>query len=81
MENAGFGSGDFNSSIDMVKVKDLKGQRERDAYKSFRISPDDPCSKVILAALKKYKISDHWQNYSLYITQGKPLPGCKAEPL
>ncbi|KAJ9051076.1 hypothetical protein DSO57_1008043 [Entomophthora muscae] len=69
LENAAFSSSEYNSSSDMVKVKDLKGQQENEAYKSFRISPEDPCSKVILAALKKYKISDHWQNYSLYITQ------------
>ncbi|KAI9144248.1 ras association (RalGDS/AF-6) domain-containing protein [Paraphysoderma sedebokerense] len=41
--------------------------REGESYKSFRISLEDPCSKVLPAALKKYKINDDWQQYALFI--------------
>ncbi|ORY76021.1 hypothetical protein BCR37DRAFT_383572 [Protomyces lactucae-debilis] len=38
-----------------------------DAFKSFRVGLDDPCSKVLPAALKKYKINSDWREYSLFI--------------
>jgi hypothetical protein len=41
-----------------------------DAFRSFRISQDDPCHKVLPAALKKYKINDDWQKYALFICYG-----------
>ncbi|KAJ1948793.1 hypothetical protein EC988_005030, partial [Linderina pennispora] len=46
-------------------------QRENESYKSFRISIDDPCSRVLPHALKKYHIDDDWQNYTLCIQYGK----------
>ncbi|KAJ1937554.1 hypothetical protein FBU59_004715 [Linderina macrospora] len=45
-------------------------QRENESYKSFRISIDDPCSRVLPHALKKYHIDDDWQNYTLCIQYG-----------
>ena len=39
-------------------------------FKSFRVSTDDPCSKILPDALRKYKISDDWQNYALFIVYG-----------
>ncbi|ORY04337.1 RA-domain-containing protein [Basidiobolus meristosporus CBS 931.73] len=44
--------------------------RANEAYKSFRISLDDPCRKVIAGALKKYKIHDEWKNYCLVVCFG-----------
>ncbi|KAF9962817.1 Adaptor for signal transduction [Mortierella alpina] len=41
-----------------------------DAFRSFRISQDDPCYKVLPAALKKYKINDDWRQYALFICYG-----------
>ena len=41
-----------------------------DAFKSFRVGFDDPCSKVLPAALKKYKINSDWRDYSLFICYG-----------
>lgn len=38
-----------------------------DQFKSFRVNLDDPCSKVLPAALKKYKIQSDWREYSLFI--------------
>lgn len=40
-------------------------------YKSFRVTLDDPCHKVLPAALKKYKINDDWRKYALFICYGK----------
>ncbi|KAJ5506767.1 hypothetical protein LT330_007890 [Penicillium expansum] len=39
-------------------------------FKSFRVSWEDPCHKVLPAALKKYNINSDWKNYALYIVYG-----------
>ncbi|OJJ44909.1 hypothetical protein ASPZODRAFT_647729 [Penicilliopsis zonata CBS 506.65] len=39
-------------------------------FKSFRVSFDDPCQKVLPAALKKYNINADWRDYALYIVHG-----------
>lgn len=39
----------------------------RSAAKSFRVTLEDPCWKVLPAALKKYKINDDWKMYALFI--------------
>jgi hypothetical protein len=39
-----------------------------DAYKSFKLTLEDPTWKVLPAALKKYRINnDSWQNYAMFI--------------
>ncbi|KAF9924534.1 Adaptor for signal transduction [Linnemannia zychae] len=56
-----------------IKVYGQKPSSTRDpvdAFKSFRISQDDPCHKVLPAALKKYKINDDWRQYALFICYG-----------
>jgi len=56
-----------------IKVYGQKPSSARDpvdAFKSFRISQDDPCHKVLPAALKKYKINDDWRQYALFICYG-----------
>ncbi|KAK4684078.1 protein STE50, partial [Tremellales sp. Uapishka_1] len=40
------------------------------AAKSFRVTLEDPCWKVLPAALKKYKINDDWKMYALFICFG-----------
>ncbi|KAJ2824687.1 hypothetical protein GGI24_003346, partial [Coemansia furcata] len=50
-------------------------QRENEAYKSFRISADDPCSIILPHALKKYHIFDAWHNYLLCIQYGSAAKG------
>jgi hypothetical protein len=40
------------------------------AASSFRVTLDDPCFKVLPAALKKYKINDDWKMYALFICFG-----------
>lgn len=41
-----------------------------DIVKKFRVSVDDPCYKVLPAALRKYNINAPWRQYSLYIVYG-----------
>ncbi|KAF9896981.1 Adaptor for signal transduction [Lobosporangium transversale] len=56
-----------------IKVYGQKPSNTRDpvdAFRSFRISQDDPCYKVLPAALKKYKINDDWRQYALFICYG-----------
>ena len=39
-------------------------------FKSFRVSIEDPCHKVLPVALKKYNILADWRQYALYIVHG-----------
>ncbi|ORX58946.1 hypothetical protein DM01DRAFT_1405549 [Hesseltinella vesiculosa] len=41
-----------------------------EASKNVRLLLDDPCSKVILSALKKYNVVDDWRQYTLWIQFG-----------
>jgi protein STE50 len=52
-------------------------------FKSFRVSMDDPCYKVLPAALKKYKINAPWDQYALYIVYGdqERCLGLEEKPL
>ncbi|EGS20810.1 uncharacterized protein CTHT_0026480 [Thermochaetoides thermophila DSM 1495] len=46
------------------------GNQSVEIFKSFRVSMDDPCYKVLPAALKKYQINAPWDQYALYIVYG-----------
>ncbi|RFU28858.1 hypothetical protein B7463_g7475, partial [Scytalidium lignicola] len=46
------------------------GPSSVEIFKSFRVSMDDPCYKVLPAALKKYNINAPWDQYALYIVYG-----------
>jgi hypothetical protein len=46
------------------------GNNSVEIFKSFRVSMDDPCHKVLPAALKKYQINAPWDQYALYIVYG-----------
>ena len=52
-------------------------------FKSFRVSMEDPCEKVLPAALKKYNIQADWRQYALYIVHGdqERCLGLKEKPL
>jgi len=39
-------------------------------FKSFRVGMEDPCWKILPAALKKYNIFAPWHHYALYIVYG-----------
>lgn len=38
--------------------------------RSFKVTLEDPCYKVLPAALRKYKINDDWRDYALFICYG-----------
>jgi hypothetical protein len=38
--------------------------------KQLRASTDDPCSKLLQAAMKRHKLNDDWRNYALVICYG-----------
>lgn len=52
-------------------------------FKSFRVSMEDPCHKVLPAALKKYQINAPWDQYALYIVYGdqERCLGLEEKPL
>uniref|UniRef100_A0A060TAS9 ARAD1D28622p n=1 Tax=Blastobotrys adeninivorans TaxID=409370 RepID=A0A060TAS9_BLAAD len=39
-------------------------------FKSFRVTMEDPCYKVLPAALRKYKITGDWRQYALLVCYG-----------
>jgi hypothetical protein len=50
-------------------------------FKSFKVTLDDPCWKVLPAALKKYRINDDWQQYAMFICYGNTgmyMPSARA---
>ncbi|KAG9125794.1 Adaptor for signal transduction [Ceratobasidium sp. 392] len=53
-----------------IKPASRDGNDAANPYKSFKVTLDDPCWKVLPAALKKYKISDDWQHYAMFICYG-----------
>jgi len=53
-----------------VAGEDPTAAVSNDFMKSFRVSMEEPCYKVLPAALKKYHIQDDWRQYSLYIVHG-----------
>ena len=46
------------------------GEPSVEIFKSFRVSLEDPCYRVLPAALKKYNINGDWRQYALYIVHG-----------
>lgn len=46
------------------------GSNSVEIFKSFRVSMEDPCYKVLPAALKRYNIQADWRQYALYIVHG-----------
>ncbi|KIV94025.1 hypothetical protein, variant [Exophiala mesophila] len=52
-------------------------------FKSFRVGLEDPCHKVLPAALRKYNIQADWRQYALYIVYGdqERCVGLEEKPL
>ncbi|KAL7423775.1 hypothetical protein Q5752_001359 [Cryptotrichosporon argae] len=62
---------------DATKQRDARRAKDEahSTARSFRVTMDDPCFKVLPAALKKYRINDDWRKYALFITiDGVPTP-------
>ncbi|KAG2201952.1 hypothetical protein INT47_000491 [Mucor saturninus] len=59
--------------LDAIKVygdKISKVEHEPESSKNVRLLLDDPTSKVICSALKKYNVVSDWQQYALWIQYG-----------
>lgn len=52
------------------RVESRAGPSSVEIFKSFRVSWDDPCYKVLPAALRKYNIHHDPKDYALYIVYG-----------
>jgi hypothetical protein len=69
-------SGNSTNSRQEVQTPGLSQSSSRsenpqvEIFKSFRVSIDDPCHKVLPVALKKYNITADWRQYALYIVHG-----------
>lgn len=52
-------------------------------FKSFKVSLEDPCYRVLPAALRKYNIQADWRQYALYIVYGdqERCVGLEEKPL
>ncbi|KAK0567085.1 hypothetical protein OC844_000423 [Tilletia horrida] len=59
-----------NSNGTTTALPGFGGSDPENTYRSFRVTLDDPCYRVLPAALKKYKINDDWKKYALIICHG-----------
>jgi protein STE50 len=59
MPSSASGSGPASADTPSVEI-----------FKSFRVGLEDPCHKVLPAALRKYNIQADWRQYALYIVYG-----------
>jgi len=41
-----------------------------EVFKSFSVSINDPCHKVLPVALKRYKMNGPWEEYDMYVVSG-----------
>lgn len=58
------------SSASRIESRATGEPNSVEIFKSFRVSWEDPCYKVLPAALKKYNIHSDPKNYALYIVYG-----------
>lgn len=74
-----------NTSRDLDDTASTAGSNAPsvEIFKSFRVSVEDPCYKVLPAALKKYNIQADWRQYALYIVYGdqERCLGLEEKPL
>lgn len=68
--SSGTGTAHRSSATHSDKKSGSSSSSADNPYKSFRVTLEDPCYKVLPAALKKYKINDDWRQYALFICFG-----------
>ncbi|KAI4264927.1 MAG: hypothetical protein L6R38_009757 [Xanthoria sp. 2 TBL-2021] len=73
----------LQSQDDAASVSTARDAPSVEIFKSFRVSMEDPCHKVLPAALKKYNINADWRQYALYIVFGdqERCLGMEEKPL
>jgi hypothetical protein len=57
-------------AIKVYGDKISKVEHEPESSKNVRLLLDDPTSKVITSALRKYNVASDWQQYALWIQYG-----------
>jgi hypothetical protein len=62
--------GTMNGSSSAPPAQTPSSNPQVEIFKSFRVSIEDPCHKVLPVALKKYNITADWRQYALYIVHG-----------
>ncbi|KAF8317123.1 hypothetical protein DL93DRAFT_2165780 [Clavulina sp. PMI_390] len=62
--------GPYNSKLPKEAPPSSASSSVDNQLKSFKVSIEDPCWKVLPAALKKYKINDDWRKYVMFICHG-----------
>ena len=81
------GSKEWGSGEAGNEIKSNEGNESvedsAEVYKSFRVSMEDPCFKVLPAALRTYNISVNWREYDFYVCFGdqERLLGLEEKPL
>ncbi|CAL8574041.1 hypothetical protein XPA_000015 [Xanthoria parietina] len=73
----------LQSQDDAASVNTGREAPSVEIFKKFRVSMEDPCHKVLPAALKKYNINADWRQYALYIVFGdqERCLGMEEKPL
>lgn len=59
----------MSSRMELPQEQNVKSPTE--PFKSFRVSMDEPCYKVLPAAMKRYKINGDWREYALFLKSDK----------
>ena len=59
-------------AIKVYGDKISKIEHEPESSKNVRLLLDDPTSKVITSALRKYNVVSDWKQYALWIQYGPP---------
>ena len=72
-----------DTELPMQTVRQNNQGATVETFKSFHVSSNDPCYRILPVALQKYKISADWRLYSLFISYGdqERLVGLDEKPL
>lgn len=78
-----FMSGSGSSTTTPPSHRERSDEPSVEIFKSFRVGLEDPCYKVLPAALRKYHIQADWRQYSLFIVYGdqERCVGLEEKPL
>ena len=72
-----------NENLRVLTIESTSSGPSVEIFKSFRVGLEDPCYKVLPAALRKYNIQGDWRQYELYIVYGdqERVVGMEEKPL
>jgi hypothetical protein len=72
-----------NENLRVPAIERTSSTPSIEIFKHFRVGLDDPCYKVLPAAMRKYNIQADWRQYALYIVHGNQerVVGMEEKPL